>query len=156
MLTPYVSDEVHERVSAYCAATGTTISQFTETALRELLDQSSDRRLLLKRLGRIERKLGKLDRLHQRDMGILFELFGGFVLNWMAHSPEIHGPQRDAAKRSAQRRLDEFEEYVARQVRGSKRFLRDLVEEPVGSEDALEEAATSPLDAAEPAADRRA
>ena len=82
-------------------------------------------------------------------MGIMFELFGGFVLNWMAHSPEIlHGPHRDAAKKSAQRRLDEFEEYVARQVRGSKRFLRDLIDEPVASEDDLEEAA-KPLDAAE-------
>lgn len=146
-LTPYVSDDVRDRVTAYCAATGTTISQFCETAFVEFLDQTSDKRLLLKRLGRMERKLGKLDQLHHRDMSLLFELFGAFVFNWMAHSPEVPGPQRELARRNAQRRLEEFEEYVARQVRGSKRFLRDLVDEPLSNEDELEEAASRPLDA---------
>jgi hypothetical protein len=148
-LTPYLSNEIHDRVTKYCAASGHTYSQFAETAFREFLDQSSDRPLLLKRLGRMERRIGALLRLHQRDFGILFELLGVFLLQWMEHNPEFPQGQRDVVRKVAVRRMNDFEELVARRFKGEKRFLKDLVEEPLAEDAELQEAAR-PLDSGPP------
>jgi len=135
-IRPYLSNELFDRFKKFAAAAGTSDSSIVEAALTEYLDQSSDRRLLFRRLNRIARAQER----HQRDLGIIIETLGAFIFSWLAHTPEIPEPRKDVARKQAARRLTELQEYIARQLTGGHRFIDALVDEPVAEpEDAADE-----------------
>jgi len=82
---PFLSDQMYVRLKKFVAAAGVTESSVVEAALMEYLDQSSDRKLLLRRLGRVERAQDR----HRRDIAVVLETLGAFVFDWMAHTPEV-------------------------------------------------------------------
>jgi hypothetical protein len=140
---PYLSDELHARFKAFVAATGMTESQVAEEALRTHLDQSNDKLRILRRLGKIERRMMR----EQRDLRIFLDTFGAFIFTWLAHTPEIPASAKDHAARTGERRLIDFTKYVTRLVQGNKRFLAHLVDEAEGDEQDLADA-LQPLDKA--------
>jgi hypothetical protein len=140
---PYLSDEIYGRFKAFAAATGLTESQIAEEALRIHLDQSNDKLRILRRLGKIERRMVR----EQRDLRILIDSFGAFVFSWLAHTPEIPAASKDLAARTAERRMTDFTNYVTRLVTSNRRFLGNLVDEDPAEDQELVDA-VRPLDAA--------
>ena len=82
-LQPYVDAPLAQQLAAYSAATGETTSSVVQAALRQYLDRTSDRVLLLKQMARLRRACER----HQRDLEIHMEAFAIYVKLWFAHTP---------------------------------------------------------------------
>jgi hypothetical protein len=127
-LLPYVPAELCDRVVSVCASTGVTESAVVEAALRQYLDGTSDRTLLLRRLDR----LGRAVERDHRDLELLTETFAVFMRLWFAHTPSIPEDGKHAARMTAESRYRQFVQHVAEQFSGGRRFLDDLPREVVG------------------------
>ena len=68
-LLPYVPAELAERVVSVCASSGVTESAVVEGALRQYLDGTSDKALLLRRLDRLGRAVEQRPRRARRAAG---------------------------------------------------------------------------------------
>ena len=137
---PYVAKEVAERLQKYCAASGATESAVVEAALRQHLDGTSDRTLLFRRLDRIGRGVGRM----QRDLELQAEAFGVFVRVWFAHTPNVAGESRRAAQSGSEARYRQYAQYVAEQFSMGKRFLDDLPREHLDEAEAAQDASSEP------------
>jgi hypothetical protein len=133
-LHPYVEEAVAKRLSAHCAATGIPSSSVVEAALRQYLDGTSDKTLILRLLNR----LGRAEARTQRDLEVLSEAFGVWMRVWFAHTPSMEGAGKEFARRTVESRLAQFVEQVAERLSGGKRFLDDLPREVLADEVELE------------------
>ena len=124
-LQPYVDAPLARQLAAYSAATGETTSLVVQTALRQYLDRTSDRVLLLRQIDRLRRACER----HQRDLEIHMEAFAIYVKLWFAHTPQIHDKSKDYARETAESRFAQFQEYVIEQFQGGRRFVDDLPRE---------------------------
>jgi hypothetical protein len=122
---PYISDEVFKRFKKYCASLDLTESSVAEAALQKFFDgDNNDFPLLLKRLDRLQRALGRTE----RDLSMLSEAFSVFVQLWFAHTPKIDESEKDASKRQAGDRYNQFIDFVASKLTSGHRFIDDLVQ----------------------------
>jgi hypothetical protein len=125
---PYVAEEIHRRLKAYCARRGLTDSGVVEAALRQYLDQSSDAALIMRRLDRAGRQVERV----RRNGEILAEFVSLWVRLWFAHTPQIPESAKAAAQASAVKRYEQFLEYVTKRLAGQNRLAIDLLgAEPV-------------------------
>src|ERR1700730_9902327 len=84
-LLPYVPEELATRVAHVSSSSGVTESAIVEGALREYLDGTGDKALLLRRLDRLDRSVAR----DHRDLELLSEAFAVFVRMWFAHTPRV-------------------------------------------------------------------
>jgi hypothetical protein len=119
--------ELAARLSRHCAAAHVTESAAVEAALREYLDESSDRTLILARLDR----LGRAQERTQRDQSAHAEAFATFVKIWFAQTPSIPEDARKAAQSTADARFRQFIECVVAQLSSGAGFIDQLPQEPL-------------------------
>jgi len=129
-LQPYVDAPLAQQLAAYSAATGKTTSFVVQAALRQYLDRTDDRMLLLGRLNRLGRACDRT----QRDLEIHMEAFAVYVKLWFAHTPQVPDSGKDYARRTAESRFAQFQEYVVEQLQGGRRFVDDLPREVIADE----------------------
>lgn len=129
-LQPYVDAPLAQQLAAYSAATGETTSSVVQAALRQYLDRTSDRVLLLKEMAWLRRACER----HQRDVEIHMEAFAIYVKLWFAHPPQIAAKSKDYARESAESRFAKFQEFVVEQYQGGGRFVDDLPREVIADE----------------------
>lgn len=129
-----INRNTFDRLRAYTARTGATNRAVMNAALDQYLDRSSDTALILRRLDRLTRGLGRSHR--QNDT--LAEFLAAYVHIWFAHTTSISPEQQKAARQSADRRYAEMIEFLRRRISGSKRVLVDLLGTEEADELALE------------------
>lgn len=129
-LQPYVDAPLAKQLVAYSAATGTTTSFVVQAALRQYLDRTGDKTLLMGQLARLRRACDRT----QRDLEIHMEAFAIYVKLWFAHTPSIPDKAKDSARRTAESRFAQFQEYLVEQVQGGRRFVDDLPREVIADE----------------------
>src|ERR1019366_2166110 len=137
-LQPYVDAPLAKQLAAYGAATGKTTSFVVQAALRQYLDRTDDKMLLLQRLNR----LGRAWERTQRDLEIHMEAFAIYVKLWSAHPPHIPDNAKDPARREAESRFAQFQEYLVEQVQSGSRFVDDLPREVIADEAELSKMAS--------------
>jgi hypothetical protein len=133
-LLPYVPEELAERLANVCSASGVTESAFVEGALRQCLDGTSDKALLLRRLDRLGRAVAR----DHRDLELLSEAFAVFVRMWFAHAPRVREEAKRDARELAETRYKQFVQHVAQEFSGGRRFLDDLPRESIASDAELD------------------
>lgn len=97
---------------------GVTKTAIIEAALERYFDPVNaepPEALVLRRLDRIDRRQGALE----RDLEISLETLQHYVLYWLTITQPIPEGDRDAAHALGRRRMDHFLAQVARSVRGS-------------------------------------
>jgi hypothetical protein len=129
-LQPYVDAPLARQLAAYSAAMGKTTSFVVQAALRQYLDRTDDKMLLLGRLNRLGRAWDRT----QRDLEIFMEGFAIYVKLWFAHTPCIPDNAKDSARRTAENRFAQFQEYLVEQFQGGRRFVDDLPREVIADE----------------------
>lgn len=134
---PYLSIQLAAQFKRYCKVRNVTESAVIEAALAQYLDDSSDRLLLLRRLDRQQRAIGRL----ARDLNALTEMTGVFIQLWMAHTPEIPTEQKAAAQQSGLARFHKFLDHVGAGLGQGHRFADDILpDEPLAEPAELEQA----------------
>ena len=143
-IQPYLSLELHKRFKRYVGAHGRGVSESSvvESALVEYLDESKDMTLLLRRLDRQNRSIGRLE----RDIAILTEAFTTYTQYWFAHTPEVASAQKDAARISSKIRYQDYVNFVADQYASGHRFVDDLAQESIADDDELAAAVNGEID----------
>jgi hypothetical protein len=129
-LQPYVDAPLAKQLAAYSAAMGTTTSFVVQAALRQYLDRTDDKTLLLGQLARLRRALDRT----QRDLEIHMEAFAIYVKLWFAHTPSIPDNAKDYARRTAESRFAQFQEHLVERFEGGRRFVDDLPREVLADE----------------------
>jgi hypothetical protein len=137
-LQPYVDAPLARQLAAYSAAMGTTTSFVVQAALRQYLDRTDDKTLLLGQLARLRRACDRT----QRDLEIHMEAFAVYVKLWFAHTPQIPDNAKDSARREAESRFVQFQEYLVEQFQGGCRFVDDLPREVIADEAELSKMAS--------------
>lgn len=135
---PYLPPELVRALKLYSAGKGKTESSVIEAALKDYLDGTSDKALLMKRLNRIKHNQDR----HTRDLQVLTEAFAVFMEFWFAHTPQILGEgAKDEARRIASERFGKYRDLVAKRLSGrSSRFLNDVVQDVPDPEELKEKA----------------
>lgn len=137
---PYISDEIYNKFKKYCASLDLTESSVVEAVLQKFFDaETKDFPLLLKRLDRLQRAIGRVE----RDLSMVTEAFSVFVQIWFAHTPKIDESERDASKRQAGDRYNQFVDYVASKLTSGHRFIDDLVQFDLTEGSGIEESKTT-------------
>lgn len=129
-LQPYVDAPLARQLAAYGAASGMTTSFIVQAALRQYLDRTDDKTLLLGQLARLRRACDRT----QRDLEIYMEAFAIYVKLWFAHTPHIPDHNKDYARRTAESRFAQFQEHLVEQFQGGRRFVDDLPREVIADE----------------------
>jgi hypothetical protein len=136
---PYLSIQIANQFKRYCKVRNVTESAVIEAALGQYLDDSNDRILLLRRLDRQQRAIGRLT----RDLNALTEMIGVFIQLWMAHTPEIPAEQKAAAQQAGLARFHKFLDHVGEGLGQGHRFADDILpDEPLADAGELEQAIT--------------
>jgi hypothetical protein len=115
--------EIFNRLKAYAARVGSRDSAIVNVALEQYLDKSSDTALILRRLDRLTRRIGRV----QRELDGLTELITTWAQVWFVHTPQLSPEARRTAQESAVRRYAEMFDYLRKKMTGPKRFLIDLL-----------------------------
>ena len=129
-ITPYLSSELAQRLAKHCAAADVTESAAVEAAVRQYLDETSDKILVMRRLDRLGRAQ---ERLH-RDQEIQAEAFAVFIKIWLAYLPSMASDARKAALASAEGRFRQFLDAVGQRLSKPER-LGDLLPHEVLADD---------------------
>ena len=129
----YLENDLVKRLDHFVdGRPGLTRSGVVEAAILAYLGEQTDTNLLYRRLDRMSRSLGKLD----RDQDLLLEVFGMFIKLWFAHTPRIPESERDQQQQFAQQRFVQFVEAVGRDYADGHRLVDDLVTDmPVTADD---------------------
>ena len=138
----YVEPELARRLVQRRMTMGASESGIVRSSIVEYLDGSSDSELLLRRLDR----LGRADERLQRDLALLSESFGAFLLTWFAHTPALPEDAKALARATAERRYQQLIEHVGQRFSGGHRFLDELPHESIADAPELD-AARSKVDA---------
>ncbi len=128
----HLDEQTYTLLRRYCKANGKSLSSVGDAAIRAYLDDTTDSKLLFRRLDRHTRLLDKAN----RDVQLLSEAFAVCVKLWFAHTPRIGASEQDAAQTSAAQRYEQYCDYVAQQIAGGHAFVDDLAEDaPVSLDD---------------------
>jgi hypothetical protein len=129
-LQPYVDAPLAKQLAAYSAARGKTTSFVVQAALRQYLDCTDDKVLLLQQIAALRRACDHT----QRDLELHMEAFAIYVKLWFAYTPHIPDDAKDSARRTAESRFAQYQEYVIEQFQGGRRFVDDLPREVIADE----------------------
>jgi hypothetical protein len=129
-LQPYVDAPLAKQLAAYGAVTGKTTSFVVQAALRQYLDGTDDKVLLMGQIARLRRAWEHT----QRDLELQMEAFAIYVKLWFAHTPQIADNVKDYARTTAESRFALFQEYLIEQIQGGRRFVDDLPREVIADE----------------------
>jgi predicted DNA-binding protein len=130
LLKSYLPSELRKRVRQYAAKKGVSESAVTTAAIVRYLEDLNDVPLILRKLHRIDRELGRV----RRDGDMLAEAFAVFVQLWFAHTPRLAEQEKPAAEQSALQRFSEFVEHVAEKL-GTSGSLAAELRRPAPAED---------------------
>jgi hypothetical protein len=126
---------VHVRLSAqtrkllkeHAVARGISERAVLEAALNEHFHDVGDSTLVMRRLDRLGRAIGRL----QRDNEISMEALMIFVKFWFAHTPAIEDENKRAAQGRAEARYKQFVAYVNDLLARGHRAFDDFPREPL-------------------------
>jgi hypothetical protein len=135
----YVDQEVAEQIGRRVQMMGTTESGIVRSSIREFLDETSDKTLILRRLDRLGHGV---ERLH-RDVEFLSEALGVFVQAWFSHTAPLPPERERAARASGEARYRQFMDIVVQRFTGGARFLDDLPKEVLAHDEELDAVRTS-------------
>lgn len=119
-ITPYVPADLAQRLAGHCATARMTESAAVEAAVRQYLDDTSDKTLIMRRLDRLGRALER----SQRDQQLHTEGFVVFVKLWLAHVPNVAPEARKDALVAADGRFRRFVELLKQRVSKSERLAQ--------------------------------
>ena len=141
-ITPYLPAGLADRLAAYCATADITESAAVEAAVGQYLDDTSHKTLVQRRLDRLGHAIERL----QRDQEIHAEAFVIFVKLWLAYVPAISSEAREAARRAADGRFQEFLGRLKKRVSAIERLRHLIADEPIADHQQLFANAAEPPD----------
>ena len=115
----------------FAAGKGSSQNSVVQAALVKYLDDANDGTLIIRRLDRLSRAVGRV----HRDVTVLADALAVYVQVWLAHTPRIADGDRPAAERVALARFAQFTEHVAARVASGKSVMTDLARGADGPED---------------------
>jgi hypothetical protein len=110
-----VTDKMARQLEREARLHGVTMTAIIETALARYLDNpmtDPSEALVLRRLDRIDRRQGTLE----RDLAISVKTLQHYILYWLTLTEPLPEGERDAAHALGQRRYDYFAAQVAREI----------------------------------------
>lgn len=111
-----VTEKMTKQLERQACLHGVTMTAIIEAALERYFDTANTEppeALVLRRLDRIDRKQGALE----RDLAINLETLQHFVLYWLTRTEPIPEGDRDVAHALGRRRMDHFMAQVVRNAR---------------------------------------
>lgn len=122
---PRLLADTAKRVRTVAAAKGSSQSSVIEAALASYLDDSAERAVILRRLDRLSRAIGKVN----RDVSIVADALSIFIQVWLVQTSRIPDHERIKAEQNAERRFTHFKEQLAGRIATGRSFIGDLVRE---------------------------
>jgi len=110
-----VTEKMTKQLEREARLHGVTMTAIIEAALEKYFDTANvepPEALVLRRLDRIDRRQGMLE----RDLAINLETLQHYILYWLTVTQPIPEGARDAAHALGQRRYDHFAAQVARNI----------------------------------------
>ena len=90
-ITPYLPSDLAQRLAGHCATARITESAAVEAAVRQYLDATGDRTLLMHRMDR----LGRAVERSYREQELLTEAFTVFIKLWLNYLPSVSQEARN-------------------------------------------------------------
>ena len=128
---PRLSADLGKRLRTFAAGKGSSQNSVVQAALVKYLDDANDGTLIMRRLDRLSRALGRV----HRDVTVLADALAVYVQVWLAHTPRIPDSERAGAERVALARFAQFTEHVAARVASGKSAIADLARATDGPDD---------------------
>src|SRR6478752_239873 len=126
-LSFYLSDNIAKRLALAASRPGSNKSAIVDAALDRFLnperDQSGDA-ALVRRLDRISRQLGQID----RDLSITAETIALFVRYYLTITPPLPSGDQDAARALGRERFEMFIAQVGKRVVSGGRLVADVMD----------------------------
>jgi predicted DNA-binding protein len=127
---PRLPEDLGKRLRAFTTGKGASQGSVIQAALIKYLDDANDGTLIMRRLDRISRGVGRL----HRDVRVVAEAFAVFVQLWLAHTPRISDSEKSRAERVALARFGQFTEHVAARIASGRSVISDLVRDDAGDD----------------------
>ena len=128
---PRLSADLGKRLRTFAAGKGSSQNSVVQAALVKYLDDANDGTLIIRRLDRLSRAVGRV----HRDVTVLADALAVYVQVWLAHTPRIPDGERARAERVALARFAQFTEHVAARVASGKSVMADLAREKDAPDD---------------------
>ena len=128
---PRLSADLGKRLRTFAAGKGSSQNSVVQAALVKYLDDANDGTLIIRRLDRLSRAVGRV----HRDVTVLADALAVYVQVWLAHTPRIPDSERAGAERVALARFAQFTEHVAARVASGKSVMADLARRTDGPDD---------------------
>ena len=126
--TVRVPADLGDQLGREAARRGVTQTALVEAALRGFLTpEAADRRdeVLIRRLDRITRSLGRLS----RDHVVISETLALFVRYFLVVTPPVSDDEQDAARALGLERFEYFVTQLAERIAGGRTLLNDVLDE---------------------------
>ncbi len=123
-----VPADLGEQVMRESARRGVTQTALAEAALRSFLSPEGDDRrdeVLIRRLDRVTRSLGRLS----RDHVVISETLALFVRYFLVVTPPVPIDEQDAARALGLERFEYFVTQLAERIAGGRTLLNDVLDE---------------------------
>ena len=123
-----VPADLGDRLGREAERRGVTQTALVEAALRGFLTpEAADRRdeVLIRRLDRITRSLGRLS----RDHVVISETLALFVRYFLVVTPPVSDDEQDAARALGLERFEYFVTQLAERIAGGRTLLNDVLDE---------------------------
>lgn len=117
--------ETRQRLDGHCATSGLVPRQVVETAVREYLDGTSDKKLLYRQYASVRRDLARL----RREMQAHSQFMAEFVQHWLHNTQPLPPSDVQARKRHAVSAYERLLAATASGITGGKSFLNELPRE---------------------------
>jgi hypothetical protein len=126
-LSVYLSDHVAERLALAAKRPGANKSTIVDTALDRFLNPERDPTgdaALIRRLDRMSRQLGSLD----RDHAIMAETLALFVRYYLTITPPLPIGEQDAARALGRERFEMFVAQVGKRIAAGGRLVAEVLD----------------------------
>ncbi len=126
--TVRIPADLGDRLGREAERRGVTQTALVEAALRGFLTpEAADRRdeVLIRRLDRITRSLGRLS----RDHVVISETLALFVRYFLVVTPPVSDDEQDAARALGLERFEYFVTQLAERIAGGRTLLNDVLDE---------------------------
>lgn len=133
-ISAYLDQDVMKMLSDYATRRDLSQSLVVEAAIASFLSPDADERreaAITKRLDQIDRRMTRLE----RDLGIAVETLAIFVRFWLATTPALPEPARQAARAKAGERYDAFVTALGRRLAKGPKLRQEIEEDVPGKPD---------------------
>lgn len=127
-LSVYLEPEVHRSLVEFASKYGKSKSLVAEAAIGAFLTPDDEERreaVIAKRLDRVSRQIGRLE----RDLGISVETLALFIRFWLTTTPTLPETMQAAARAKGIERYEKFLEALGRRLSTGKTVFREIPEE---------------------------